>query len=280
MPFIAIIGAGALGGALAHKIALRNRVDEVRLIDTEGRVAEGKALDIRQASPVEQFSTRVTAADSLAAAAGAEAVLIADAASDQREHAGEAGLALLRQLSRTIGPTPIVCAGASQRELIARAVDELHLDRARIVGSAPFALESAVRALAALEFDGSAVEISLRIVGVPPRAAVIAWEEAATSGEPLTAHIPPHALALLSRRLPSLWPPGPYVLASAAARVAEALTYGSRRRFSCFVSMGSGPLRGAVVAMPVEIGPGRIRRIVEPSLTRQEKTMLENAAKA
>ena len=49
----------------------RARVGEVRLIDPEGRVAEGKALDILQSSPVEQFNTRVTGTTAYAAAAGA-----------------------------------------------------------------------------------------------------------------------------------------------------------------------------------------------------------------
>ena len=280
MPFIAVLGAGALGGALVHKLAARNRVEEVRLIDPDGRVAHGKALDILQASPIEQFSTRVTAAESLAAAAGAEVAVIADAAAGPDEHQGEAGLALLRQLARTIERTTIVCAGAGQREMIARATTELRLSPARVLGSAPFALESAVRALAGLALDGSGVEVSLRIVGVPPRAAVVAWEEAAASGEPLTTRIAPHTIAALTARIPGLWPPGPYALASAAARVAEAIAAGSRRRFSCFVAMESGPLRGAVVAMPVEVGPGGIRRVAEPALTRQERTMLENSARA
>ena len=48
MPQIAIIGAGALGGALAHKLASRNRLAEVRLIDPAESVAQGKALDIVQ----------------------------------------------------------------------------------------------------------------------------------------------------------------------------------------------------------------------------------------
>jgi malate/lactate dehydrogenase len=172
-----------------------------------------------------------------------------------------------------------VCAGATQRELIARAVDELHVAPGRIVGSAPYAVESAVRALAALEIDGSGVDISLRVVGVPPRSAVVAWEEAAASGEPLTAYIPPHTIAALNSRISSLWPPGPYALASAAARIAEAIALGSRRRFSCFVWLDRGPLRGTVVAMPVDLGPGGIRRVLEPSLTRQEQTMLENSSK-
>jgi malate dehydrogenase len=279
MSFIAVIGAGALGGAVAHKLAVRNRVDEIRLIDSDGRVAEGKALDILQGAAVEQFSTKLTAAESLAAAAGADVVVVADAAADQREHTGEPGLALVRQLGRILDRTPVLFAGAAQRELIARTVGELHFAPSHVLGSAPLAVESAVRALTALELDGSAVEISLRIVGVPPQSAVIAWEEAATAGQPLTSDVAPHVLAALSRRVPSLWPPGPYVLASAAARVAEGIAAGSRRRFSCFVWMDSGPLRGTVVAMPVEVGPDGVRRIFEPALTHQERTALENPVK-
>ena len=279
MTTVAVLGAGALGGALAQKLAARNRVAEVRLIDAESRIAHGKALDILQSSPVDQFNTRLTAAETFTAAAGADVIVIADDATTQAEHAGEAGLALLREITRTIDRTPLVCAGAAQRELMVRACDELHVPAGRILGSAPYALESAVRALAAVAIDGSGVDISLRIVGVPPRSAVVAWEEAAVSGEPLTSYIPPHVIAALNGRIASLWPPGPYVLASAAARVAEAIAVGARRRFSCFVRNDRGPLRGSIVAMPVEVGPGGVRRILEPSLTRQERTMLENSVR-
>jgi malate/lactate dehydrogenase len=70
-----------------------------------------------------------------------------------------------------------------------------------------------------------------------------------------------------------LWPPAPYALASAAARIVEAVSHGSRRRFSCFVSLP----RQTVVAMPVELGEDGVRRVLEPALTRQERTRLENA---
>src|SRR5688572_29441739 len=110
MSTVAIIGAGALGGALAYTLAARGRVGEVRLIDPEGRVAEGKALDILQSSPVEQFSTRLTAATSYAAAAGARAIVIADLVSGG-EISGEAGLALLKQVARMDTAAPILFAG-------------------------------------------------------------------------------------------------------------------------------------------------------------------------
>ena len=122
MSTIAIIGAGPLGGALAQTLAGRARVAEVRLIDPEGRVAEGKALDILQSSPVEPFNTRVTAATSYAAAAGADVIVLADLVSGG-EIAGEAGLALLRQLARMETTAPFLFAGGLQRELMTRAID-------------------------------------------------------------------------------------------------------------------------------------------------------------
>jgi malate dehydrogenase len=277
MGFIAIVGSGALGGAVAHALAVRDRVSEVRLIDPAGLVARGKALDIQQSSPIDSFSTKVTAAETIDAAVGADVVVIADAAADSVEHAGEAGLGLLRHLVRAGSRAPILCAGAHQRDLIAKAVSELHLPRTLVLGSAPFALESALRALAGVALDGSGVEVSLRVVGVPPRQAVVAWEEATAYGQPLASQMAAHQIAGLSARIPGLWPPGPYALASAAARVAEAMTLGSRRRYSCFVAMDAGPVRVAVGSMPVMVSSRGVERVFEPVLTRQERTALDNA---
>lgn len=276
MSFIAILGAGAIGGALAHKLAARNRAHDVRLIDPDGGIAQGKALDILQSSPIENFSTRVAGLDRLEAAAGASVVVIADAAAGDAEHAGEAALALLKSLMRMETAAPLVFAGAGQRQLMARVVSELHVEARRAIGSAPGALESAVRALVALECDGSGVDAHVRVVGVPPRAAVIAWEEATVFGQPAGSVVAPHRLAAISARLPSLWPPGPLALASAASRVIEAIVNGSRGRPTCFVSIADPPNRGAIAAMPVRLGTQGIERVFHPALTRQEQTLLEN----
>ncbi len=273
MSFIAIIGAGPIGGTLAHTLARRARVSGIRLIDTAEGMAEGKALDILQSSPIEGFSTRVAGASRIDAAAGADAIVIADAATGEGELSGEAGLALVRQLSAIEMTAPIVCAGASQRDLISRATGELGLAPARVVGSAPFALEAALRALAGLMVDGSGSEVTLRVLGVPPRSAVVAWEEATAHAQPLASEVAPHHIAALSARIPGLWPPGPYALGSAAARIVEAIAIGSRRRYSCFVTLRPG----TAIAMPVELGTRGIVRIVEPALTRQERTRLDNA---
>jgi malate dehydrogenase len=276
MSTVAIIGAGPLGGELARSLAGRGRVGEVRLIDPEGRIAEGKALDILQSSPVEPFNTRVTAATSYAAAAGADAIVLADLVSGG-EVAGEPGLALLRQLARMDGTAPFLFAGGLQRELMARAIAELHLAPRRLLGSAPLALESAVCAVTAALMDASPADLSIGVAGVPPRDVVIGWDAATAFHRPIAEVLAPHHLSALTSRLPVLWPPRPYALASAAARVAEALVEGSRRRYTCFAAIDvAGAGRDWIAAVPVEIVKGGVGQALEPALSRHERTAFEN----
>ena len=276
MPTIAIIGAGSLGGGLAHALAARGRVDEVRLIDPEGRVAEGKALDILQSGPVDGFTTRVTAAPGFAAAAGTDVIVFADLVASG-EIAGDAGLAVVRQVARFDNEAPLLFAGGLQRELMVFALAELHVRASRVIGSAPLALESAVRALTAALVDVSPADLSIGIAGVPPRDAVIGWDAATAFHQPIATVLAPHHMAALSSRLPALWPPAPYTLASAAARVAEALAHGSRRRHTCFAAVDAADVgRNVVAAVPVEIRKGGIVRTLTPALSRHELTAFEN----
>ena len=273
---IALIGAGQIGGTLAHLVGLKGLGDVV-LFDIQEGIPDGKALDILQSSPLEGFAARIEAAQSLHSAAGAGAIVIADAAASGIEHTGETGLAMMRQIAAVESAAPLVFAGATQRDLIARTVAELHVPRSRVVGTSAGALESALRALVALAMDASGVDVHLNVVGAPPRGMVVGWEEATASGMPLRTQLAPHIMAALTSRIPNLWPPGPYALASAAARVVEGIVNGSRRRFSCLVSIDAGPSRNSVVAMPVEVGPLGIERVLAPALTRQERTQMENA---
>jgi malate dehydrogenase len=276
MSTVAIVGAGPLGGALARALAGRARVDEVRLIDSEGRIAEGKALDILQSSPIEPFNTRVTAATSYMAAAGAGVIVLADLVSGG-EIAGETGLALLRQLARVDTTAPFLFAGGLQRELMTRAISELQLAPGRLLGSAPLALESAVRAVTAALMDTSPADLSIGVAGVPPRDAVIGWDSATAFNRPIAEVLAPHHLSALTSRLPALWPPQPYTLASAAARIAEALVEGSRRRYTCFAAIDvSGAGRDMIAAVPVEIVKGGVGKALEPALSRHERTAFEN----
>ena len=195
---VAIVGAGALGGALAHLLAQRDVVATVRLIDESGSVAAGQALDIMQASPIEAFATSVSGSTDVAAAAGASVIIVADR-SGGAEWQGEEGLALLRRIVRSGSRSIIVCAGAAQRDLVERGAREMRIPRTLIFGSAPEALAGAVRAIVALETGGSPADVGLTVLGVPPSQIIVPWEEATIAGLAATeSWISPRAAA--SRR--------------------------------------------------------------------------------
>ena len=61
---ISLIGAGQIGGTLAHLIGLKELADEVIVFDIERGVAKGKALDIAQSSSVDGFNVKFIGTDS------------------------------------------------------------------------------------------------------------------------------------------------------------------------------------------------------------------------
>ena len=63
MKKISLIGAGQIGGTLAHLIGLKELVSEVVLFDIAGGIAKGKALDIAQSSSVDGFNVRFLGTD-------------------------------------------------------------------------------------------------------------------------------------------------------------------------------------------------------------------------
>ena len=274
---LAIIGAGEIAGALAQRAASRHRFREVRLIEEGGTVAAGKALDIRQAGPVDGYDTRVTGHAALDQAAGASVVAIADRVGGG-EWEGDAGLALLRRLLPLVGEAPIVFAGAAQLWLMEAAHRELKVPVRRMAGSAPAALEGALRALAALAIDRSATDVHLRAYGRPPRSIVIGWSAAIAAGSPLERVLPAHQRLAITDRAKSLWPPGPTALGTAAAHVAEAFARGSRREYTCTI-VGDGAVtpRGVAAAVPTLIARGSILKTERPALSSREQVEFDNA---
>ena len=162
MRAVAIIGAGELGGVLAHVLARRDTVREIRLVDEAGRAASGKALDIAQAAPVESFSTRISGSTDISTASGADVVVIADRFGGS-EWSGEDGLMLVRRLQQMARAAVMICAGASQRELVERGVSELGIPRTQLIGSAPEARASCSTSAKARGSMGSAPEMAKRV---------------------------------------------------------------------------------------------------------------------
>jgi malate dehydrogenase len=277
MDRVVILGAGELGGLLAHALAQRAIAHDVHLFDEHGRVAAGKALDIMQAAPVERFSTQVTGSSDVSRAADATAVVIADTFGGG-EWEGEAALSLLARLRDYSPKSLIVCAGSSQRVLVERGVRELHVPRGRLIGSAPEALAAAVRAVVAAELRTSSRDVAVSTVGVPPDHIVVSWEEATLGGFAIHRVMSEPERRRLDSRVAHLWPPGPYALALAAAKVIDTMLERSDRVVTCFIAPDdSAGRRSRAAALPVRLNRSGLIDVVLPELSGRDRVRLDNA---
>jgi malate dehydrogenase len=279
MTTVAILGAGDTGGATAHALAASDRVGRVLLIDPAGNGAAGKALDIRQAGAIEAFHTRLEGTDDPTRVAGAAVCVVADRfGAGLGEWRGDEGLALLRQLMPFLGRAPLLFAGASQGELLATGAIELALDRRRLIGSAPEAFASSVTAIVAMEANCSPREVMLTVLGTPPSGLVVPWSEASIGGYALQQVLSPGQLVRIEARVARLWPPGPYALGAAAARLVAALLWSSRQTVCVLTQLGGEfGVRNRPGCLPARLAPQGIAQTRVPELSTRERVQVQTA---
>ncbi len=283
MRSIVILGAGELGGALARQLAAAQITSTVVLVDETGRVAEGKALDIRQAAPIDRYATAVIGTADETAVVGADAVVVADrfstaAGASGTEWQGDAAVALVRRVALLNAGALIVCAGARQLDAIERSVRETAIARHRLIGSAPEALRSAIVAVTALEAGCTPMDVCLTVVGRPPAQIIVPWDDASIAGRRATDVLTPPAITRLDGRLARLWPPGPLTLASAATRVLAAAASRGQDILSALVAITreEGDA-GRVGMLPVTVGHGGVTRVISPNLSSRDRVRLDTA---
>jgi malate/lactate dehydrogenase len=274
---LVIFGAGETAAATARQVAAAELASRIVLVDAAGTIAEGKALDISQASAVDRYDTRLAGSADEAAAVSASIIVIADRAGESGEWSDEAGLALLQRLSRLNARAPILCAGVRQRSLIDRGVHDLGLLRTRLFGTAPEALRGAVASLVALEAEASPRDLSLLVLGRPPRDVIVPWDTASIGGRRAIDVLSPPAITRLDHQAARLWPPGPMSLASAAARVIRSMITRAPTTHVLEVALTRDEHAGASAAMlPARVCPSGLLRVDRPPLSSRDRVRLES----
>jgi len=283
MTTVAIVGAGDIGGATAQALASCDRVSRVLLVDAAGDAAAGKALDLQQSGTVTGSHARLAGTGDESRLAGCDVCVIADrfgahAGEWQSEWRGEDGLSMLTRIVLCLADAPIVFAGASQVELLSRAADDTRIRRERLIGSSPEALASAITAIVAMEAGCSPREVMLTVLGTPPAGFVVPWSEASIGGYLMQRVLSQVQLARIEARAARLWPPGPYALGAAAARVTEAILSGSRRSFSVLTQLeGEFGVRHRAGALPARLAARGIVQTRDPELSTREHVRLQTA---
>jgi malate dehydrogenase len=72
---IALVGAGQIGGTLAHLVGLKELGDVV-LFDIAEGIPQGKGLDIAESSPVDGFDSKYVGTQNYATIQGADVVIV------------------------------------------------------------------------------------------------------------------------------------------------------------------------------------------------------------
>jgi len=275
----AIIGAGDIGGAVAHALARRESATHVWLVDAAGTAAAGKALDLQQSGAIEGFGTQIRGTADLSRVIGCDVCIVADRfGAGSPEWQGDEAFTQLGRVVASIPDTPIVFAGALQVSLMAQLAREAGRAPNLLIGSAPEALGSAIRSIVAMEAPCSPTEVTLAVLGTPPAGFVVPWSEASIGGYALERALSQVQLSRIAARTARLWPPGPYALGQAAAWVAAGVLQSARRTFSVLTVLnGEFGVRGRVGAVPAMLSSTGIVQTRVPSLSVRERVELETA---
>jgi malate dehydrogenase len=287
---VVILGAGEIGGAAAREVAALDLISRIVIVDDLATVAAGKALDVAQSAPIDGYHTALSGTSDVAAVVGATAIVIADRLSGpedsrtpgpQESPDDEASFNLLRRSAGLNQTAPIICAGAHHAPLVETAVAEAGIPRTRVFGSAAEALRSAVIAIASAEANVAPADISLCVLGRPPQQIIVPWDQASIGGRCATNVLSAAQLSRLDARVARLWPPGPYALAAAAARIIRtALTRSPRTHAALVAVTRDEGLPGRSAMMPVTLDPQGIATLVPPSLSARDRVRFDTTLRA
>jgi malate dehydrogenase len=279
MTTVAILGAGDTGAATAAALARLQCVQRIVIIDTAASAAAGKALDIQQAGAIAGLDTGLMGTDDVSRVTGCAVCVVADRfGHPSLEWDAEEGLAFVGRLVPLLGEAPLVFAGTKQTSLMAAASRELGIPRSRVSGAAPEAVRSAAISMVAMEARCSPREVSLTVLGAPPSGLVVPWSDASIGGYSLQRVLDQVQLNRVEARVASLWPPGPYALGAAAARVAAGMIRSARESFAVLTPIdGEFGVRPTIGVLPVMLSRSGIVHVRIPSLETRDRIRVETA---
>ncbi len=299
---IALIGAGNIGGTLAHLVGLKELGDVV-LFDVFGGVAAGKALDLMQSGPVEGFDAVMSGGSDYSAIAGSDVVIVT--AGFPRMP----GMSRDDLLTKNAGVIAEVAAGIKAHcpdafvIVITNPLDVMvwvmqqksGLPANRVIGMAGVLDSSRFRLFLAQEFNVSVEDVTAFVLGGHGDTMVPLTRYSTVAGIPVpdlikmgwttqekidaivtrTANGGGEIVKLLERG--SAY----YAPASSAIAMAEAYLKDKRRVLPCAALLnGEYGIKGLYIGVPVVIGRNGIEKIVEISLTAPEQAAFEKSCAA
>ncbi len=299
---IALVGAGNIGGTLAHLIGLKELGDVV-LFDVFGGVAAGKALDIMQSAPVDGFDARMVGTSEYAAIAGADVVIVTagfprmpgmsrdDLLAKNAEVIGQVASGI-----RDHAPDAFVIVITNPLDVMVWVMQQKSgLPARKVVGMAGVLDSSRFRHFLADEFKVSVEDVTAFVLGGHGDTMVPLTRYSTVAGVPVPDLIrmgwttEARIDAIVERtangggEIVKLLERGSAFYAPAASAIAMAESYlkDKRRVLPCAVLLeGQYGQDGLYVGVPVVIGENGVERIIEVEFTEAERKAFESSCGA
>ena len=292
---IALIGAGMIGGTLAHLIGLKELGDVV-MFDIADGVPQGKALDIAQSGAIEGFDANLKGTNAYADIAGARVIIVTAGVPRKpgmsRDDLLGINLKVMEQVGAGIkkyAPDAFVICITNPLDAMVWALQRCcGSPRQMVVGMAGVLDTARFRYFLASELGISVEDVSAFVLGGHGDDMVPLVRYSTVAGIPLTDLVRLRWLTqdrlnqIVDRtrkgggEIVALLKTGSafYAPASAAIQMAESFLKDKKRVLPCAAYLsGEYGVKGLYVGVPVVIGAGGVERIVEIDLNVQERTM-------
>jgi malate dehydrogenase len=299
---IALIGAGMIGGTLAHLIGLKELGDVVLFDIVEG-VPGGKALDIGQSGAIEGFDMNLKPTSAYADIAGADVIIITAGVPRKpgmsRDDLLGINLKVMEQAGAGIkqyAPNAFVIVVTNPLDAMVWALQKAcGLPTGKVVGMAGVLDTGRFRKFLSDEFNVSVEDVSALVLGGHGDDMVPIARYSTVSGIPLpdlvrmgwTTQARLDAIIERTRKgggeIVALLKTGSafYAPASSAIQMAESYLKDKRRVLPCAVWLnGEYGVKGMYVGVPAVIGANGVEKVVEIDLTPEEKAMFTKSVGA
>jgi malate dehydrogenase len=301
-PKIALIGAGQIGGTLAHLVALKELGDVV-LFDIAEGTPQGKALDIAQSGPSEGFDAAIKGANSYADIAGADVCIVTAGVPRKPGMSRDDLLGINLKVMRAVGegikahaPNAFVICITNPLDAMVWALREFSgLPHHMVVGMAGVLDSARFRHFLSLEFGVSMRDVTAFVLGGHGDTMVPLTRYSTVAGIPLPDLVQmgwttQEKLDTIVQRtrdggaeIVGLLKTGSafYAPATSAVEMAEAFLKDQKRLLPCAAYVkGAFGLNGMYVGVPTVIGAGGIERIADIKLTKDEQVMFDKSVDA
>jgi malate dehydrogenase len=287
---IALIGAGNIGGTLAH-LAAQKELGDVVLFDVVEGVPQGKALDLSQCGPVEGFDARITGSNDYKDIAGADVIIVTAGVARKPGMSRDDLLGINLKVIKNNAPGAFVICITNPLDAMVWALREFSgLPHHMVVGMAGVLDSARFSHFIADEFQVSVRDVNTFVLGGHGDTMVPVVRYSTVNGIPvpdlikmgLSSQDKIDAIVKRTRggggEIVALLGTGSAFYAPAASGIAmaEAFLNDQKRILPCAAHVsGQYGLDGLYVGVPVQIGAGGVEKVIEIELDAEDKAGLQ-----